>query len=36
MSQKHNRLINDAVLEVSINKSPYKDKSRYCNEFSAD
>ena len=29
MSQKYNRIIDDAVTEVSIEKSCYNDKSRY-------
>ena len=36
MSQKYNRIIDDAVMEVSIEKSRYNAKSHYCNGFSAD
>ena len=36
MSGKYNRIIDDAVIEVSIKKSHYNDKSHYYNGFSAD
>ena len=36
MSRKYNRIIDDAVTEVSIEKSSFNDKSRYCDGFSAD
>ena len=36
MSQKCNRIIDDVVMEVSIEKSRYNDKSLYCYGFSAD
>ena len=31
MSQKYNMINNDALMEVSIEKSHYNDKSRYYN-----
>ena len=36
MSQKYNRIIDDAVMEASIEKSRYRLKSRYYDGFSAD
>ena len=36
MSRKYNRPIDDAVMEVSIEKSPYNNKSPYYDGFSAD
>ena len=36
MSLKFNRKIDDPVMEVSIEKSHYYDKSRYLAGFSAD
>ena len=36
MSQKYNRINDDAVKEVSNEKSHYNYKSRYYDEFSAD
>ena len=35
MSQQYNRITDDAVIEVSIEKSHYYDKSRYFDAFSA-
>ena len=35
-SRKYNRLIDDAVIEVSIDKSRYNDKSHYHIGFSAN
>ena len=36
MSQKYNRINNDAVMEISIEMSRYKDKYYNFNGFSAD
>ena len=36
MSRKYNRIIDDTVMEVSIEKSRYNDKSRYYDGFSAN
>ena len=36
MSRKYIRIIDDAVIEVSIEKSHYNAKSRYYYGFSAD
>ena len=37
MSQKYNNMIiEDAVMEVSLEKSHYNDKSRFYDGFSAD
>ena len=36
MSQKYNRIINDAVMEVSIKNPHYNDRSRYYDAFSAE
>ena len=36
MSRKYNRLIDDTVKEVSIEKFHYDDNSRYYDVFSAD
>ena len=36
MVRKYNRIIEDAEMEVSIEKSLYNDESRYFDGFSAD
>ena len=36
MSQKYSRIIDDAVMEVSIEKSHYNDQCDYYDGFSAD
>ena len=36
MSRNYNRIIDDAVMEVSIEKAHYNDKSRYYDGFCAD
>ena len=36
MSQKYNRIIDNAEMEVSIEKSRYNDKFRYYSGFCAD
>ena len=36
MSRKYNRIIDDAVMEVSIEKSHYNDEYRYYDAFSTD
>ena len=36
MCQKYNRIIDDPVMEVSIEESHYNDKSHYYDGFSAD
>ena len=35
-SWKHNRMLDHSVMEISIEKSHYNDKSRYYDGFSAD
>ena len=36
MSQKYNRIIDDAVMEASIEKSHYNDTSHFYDGFSPD
>ena len=36
MSQKYDRIIDDSIIEVSMEKSHYIDKSHYHDGFSVD
>ena len=36
MSRKYNRIVDDALMGLSMEKSGYSDKSHYYNGFCAD